>query len=55
MFSYEFCDISKNTLFTENLWTTAFDDYFYQYILVWQFIKYKYQMTNQHQKKIVET
>ena len=23
MFSYEFCEISKNTLFTEHLWTTA--------------------------------
>ena len=23
MFSYEFCEISKNTFFTEHLWTTA--------------------------------
>ena len=23
MFSYEFCDISKNTFFTELIWTTA--------------------------------
>ena len=25
MFSCEFCEISKNTLFTEHLWTTASD------------------------------
>ena len=24
MFSYEFCEISKETFFTEHLWTTAF-------------------------------
>ena len=23
VFSYEFCEISKNTFFTEHLWTTA--------------------------------
>ena len=25
MFSYEFCEISKNTFFTEHLWTIASD------------------------------
>ena len=24
VFSYEYCEISKNTFFTEHLWTTAF-------------------------------
>ena len=27
MFSYEFCEISKNTFFTEHLWTTASKGY----------------------------
>ena len=25
VFSYEFCEISKNTFFTEHVWTTASD------------------------------
>ena len=26
MFSYEFCEIFKNTFFTEHVWATASDD-----------------------------
>ena len=29
VFSYEFCEISKNTFFIEHLWATASDKYFY--------------------------
>ena len=29
MFSYEFCEISKNTFFTEHLWATSSGDYCY--------------------------
>ena len=29
MFSYEFCEILKNTYFIEYLWTTASEHYYY--------------------------
>ena len=32
VFSYEFCEISKNTFFTEHLWATLSEFTFFQYI-----------------------
>ena len=43
MFSCEFCDISKNTFFTEHLWATASD--ISHEAKIWQFLRFRTLLT----------
>ena len=36
VFSYEFCEIFKDTFFTEHLWLTTSEKWTYMQVLVWE-------------------
>ena len=46
MFSYEFCEISKNTIFTEQIWTTAS-------VLLWNLI-FRPKLLNTEAAKVLK-